>query len=110
MSLFLGNAAQFSYMEINEERMKLAKIQFDAMSTTFNKVLQTCQSKCIQHEYGEGDLNTGEASCIDRCVAKFVKSNVLVGQQVQTTLIPEKMPEYNEVSRRLESSDFTRLI
>ncbi|KAF3985561.1 hypothetical protein FT662_05076 [Candidozyma haemuli var. vulneris] len=104
MSFFLGDTAQFSNVGVNPEKVKLAKIQFDAMSTTFNKVLQSCHKKCIAHEYGEGELNTGEASCLDRCVAKYVKANTLVGQSMKYNLVPEKMPEYQEVAARLVGS------
>lgn len=104
MSFFLGDTAQYTHVGVDEEKIKLAKIQFDAISTTFNKVLQVCQGKCIAHEYGEGDLNTGEASCIDRCVAKFVKANAMIGQDVQSSLIPNRMPEYDVVLKQLNKN------
>lgn len=98
MSFFLGSASQYSYVEVDPEKIKMAEVQYTVMSSTFNKLAATCQAKCIGHEYGEGDVNTGEASCLDRCVAKYVKANHLVGQQVQHVMRPEAMPEYVKVA------------
>lgn len=103
MSFFLGDTSQYSYAPVDPEKLSLAEIQFNAISTTFNTVLQTCQKKCIGHEYGEGELNTGEASCLDRCVSKFVKANYDVGQQVRFDLKPEEMPEYKSIKEKLAS-------
>ncbi|OBA22935.1 hypothetical protein METBIDRAFT_34614 [Metschnikowia bicuspidata var. bicuspidata NRRL YB-4993] len=97
MSFFLGNTAQYSNVEVNPEKVKLAEVQFTVMSSTFNKMLSTCQEKCIGHEYGEGDVNTGEASCTDRCVSKYVKANAMIAQEVQSKLLPNEMPEYKKI-------------
>ncbi|CAK9441128.1 uncharacterized protein LODBEIA_P49970 [Lodderomyces beijingensis] len=83
MSLFMGSTSQYSYAKVDPEKIKLADIQFQAMAHTFNKVLSTCESKCLVHEYGEGELTKGESECIDRCVSKYVKANKIVGEQVQ---------------------------
>lgn len=99
MSFFLGNSSQYSYAEVDPEKVKLADIQFSIMSATFNRALAQCEAKCLPHEYGEGDINTGEASCIDRCVAKYVKANALMGQKMQNTLVPGSMPEYRKVAQ-----------
>lgn len=101
MSYYLGNASQYSYVEVNPEKVKLADVQFTVVASTFNKLLARCLEKCISHEYGESDLNTGESSCVDRCVAKYVKANALVGQQVQHVMRPESMPEYQKVASML---------
>lgn len=101
MSYFLGSASQYSNVQADPEKIKLADVQFTVVASTFNKLLARCLEKCIGHEYGESELNTGEASCVDRCVAKFVKANALVGQQVQYVMRPEAMPEYQKVSSML---------
>lgn len=101
MSFFLGNASQYSHVGVDPEKLKLAEVQFTVMSSTFNQLMTRCQEKCIAHEYGESDLNTGEASCLDRCVAKYVNANYLVGQQVQHQMRPELMPEYQKVAEIL---------
>lgn len=43
-------------------------------------MLKSCRNKCIPDEYGEADLNKGEMMCIDRCVAKYYKTNLKIGQ------------------------------
>lgn len=102
MSFFLGNTAQYSHVEVNPEKVKLAEVQFTVTASTFNNLLQTCRNKCIGHEYGEGDVNTGEASCTDRCVAKYVKTNAMIAQDVQYKMLPTEMPEYKKVALILE--------
>lgn len=104
MSLFIGNSAQYTSVLVDPEKIKIAEIQFLAMSATFNKVLQTCRDKCIPGEYGENELNTGEICCVDRCVSKYVKANVMVGQNLQSKgFTPAThMPEYRNVKGSLE--------
>lgn len=102
MSFFLGDATQYSHLEVDPEKVRIAEIQFYAVSTTFNKVLQKCRDKCIIPEYGEGELSTGESSCLDRCVAKYVKTNAFIGSTVQSSLRPETMPEYHLLDQRLQ--------
>ena len=36
-----------------------------------NRIQGSCYSKCINKKFYEGDLTTGEAVCLDRCVSKF---------------------------------------
>lgn len=104
MSLFIGQSSQYSTVNVNPEKIKYAEIQFSAMSETFNKIMSTCEKKCLPHEYGEGDLVTGENSCIDRCVSKYVKSNVIIGTNFQNNGVnPYKdMPEYKKINLMLE--------
>lgn len=107
MSFFMGNSSQYSQALVDPEKIKLAEIQFTAMSTTFGKVLSTCQSKCIPAEYGESELNTGEQCCIDRCVAKYVKANALIGSNIQFKGFNpnQSMPEYKKVRSILEEAE-----
>lgn len=109
MSFFLGDTSQYSYAAVDPEKVKLAEIQFNAISTTFNNVLETCQKKCISHEYGEGELNTGEASCLDRCVSKFIRANFEVGQGVRFSLTPQDMPAYQKVHEKLRDQGSQRI-
>ncbi|RLV93231.1 Mitochondrial import inner membrane translocase subunit TIM12 [Spathaspora sp. JA1] len=83
MSLFLGNTLQYSQATVDPEKLKFAEVQFTATAHTFNKLLDSCSKKCLVHEYGEGDLSKGEAECIDRCSAKYVSANFLIGQHFQ---------------------------
>ncbi|KAL6451561.1 TIM12 Mitochondrial import inner membrane translocase subunit TIM12 [Candida maltosa Xu316] len=76
------------------------------MAFTFNKLLRRCELKCLLHEYGEGELTKGEQECIDRCVSKYVKANVIVGEHIQSHgLNPfNSMPEYKKVQDILASA------
>lgn len=80
MLLFIGNTSQYAWGTVDPEKIKQAQLQFEATAATFNKVLSTCAAKCINHEYGEGDLAKGEMSCVDRCVAKYVHANRMIGE------------------------------
>lgn len=96
MSLFLD---PYSAQTVDETKIEVAKVQFDAMNTTFNAMLSTCLEKCIPHdEYGESDLNKGEVTCIDRCVAKIHYSNRLIGGFVQSRgFTPERHLPYDRI-------------
>lgn len=98
MSYFLGNSAQYSYMDVDHAKIERAQVQFDVTAEQFNRLLTQCRNKCVRREYGEGDLNTGEASCVDRCVSKYVQTNTAVAQQMQHVLRPTEMPEYKKVA------------
>lgn len=102
MSYFLGNTAQYSHVKADPEKIKLAEAQYTVMAATFNSVLRQCREKCIYTEYGEGELNTGEASCIDRCVAKYVLTSSIVAQNVQYAMLPDKMPQYRKVQSMVQ--------
>ncbi|ODQ59396.1 hypothetical protein WICANDRAFT_32579 [Wickerhamomyces anomalus NRRL Y-366-8] len=78
MSFILKSA--YMNQDADPEKIKMAEVQFDAMSKTFNTMLKSCRNKCIPDEYGEADLNKGEMMCIDRCVAKYYKTNLKIGQ------------------------------
>lgn len=103
MSLFIGNVNQYSYARVDPTKIAAAQLQYEAMSATFNRLLITCQEKCILAEYGEGDLNTGEQSCIDRCVSKYVKANIVVGKVFLDLNYDatRDMPEHRIIQREL---------
>lgn len=82
MSLFVN---PFSNQEVSQEKINIAEVQYEAMNSTFNNILESCLEKCIPHDhYSESELNKGEMSCVDRCVAKIHYSNRLIGAYVQT--------------------------
>lgn len=107
MSFFIGNSSQYSQANVDPEKIKLAEVQFNATAATFNKVLLTCAAKCVNHEYGETDLLTGEGCCVDRCVTKYMKANVLVGTNFQDKKLEpyNAMPEYKKVTQMLEKAN-----
>lgn len=80
MSLFqLGTSG----LEVREERMEYAELELQSISLLFETMSRTCKSKCIPPRYGEEELNKGETVCVDRCVAKFFKTNLMVGEYIQ---------------------------
>lgn len=42
----------------------------------------SCQKKCIPPKYRDGELNKGEAVCLDRCVAKYLEIHDRVGRKL----------------------------
>ena len=50
---------------------------------TSHKICSSCHSKCINQRYSEGDLNKGESVCIDRCVAKYIEVNKVIGEKMR---------------------------
>ncbi|SCU93245.1 LAME_0F03136g1_1 [Lachancea meyersii CBS 8951] len=97
MSLFMN---PYSTQEVSEQRLDLAQVQFDAMSTSFNTMLRSCMEKCIPHEYGEADLNKGEMCCIDRCIAKIHYANRLVGGLAQARNVgPDHLKHYERFKK-----------
>lgn len=81
MSLFqLG----MNSLEVREENMEFAELELLSVSQLFDSMANACKTKCIPARYGEEDLNKGETVCVDRCVAKFFKTNIMVGAQIQS--------------------------
>ncbi|KAI3629570.1 hypothetical protein MIR68_012392 [Amoeboaphelidium protococcarum] len=76
MNMF--GAAQNQQMQ--QIRMAQAEMELEMMTDTFNHILWTCHKKCIPPKYHEGDLNKGEAVCIDRCVVKYMTSFQKIGK------------------------------
>ena len=49
---------------------------FQHATNTHHYVLRlttTCQKKCVSPKFNEGELNKGEATCLDRCVSKYIE-------------------------------------
>ncbi|KAG0261947.1 protein transporter tim10 [Mortierella polycephala] len=80
MSFFMNNAANQS---VNMQNMAMAEQELEMVSDLFNRIVSSCHEKCIPKTYIEGDLNKGEAVCIDRCVSKFFEVNKSVGTKLQ---------------------------
>lgn len=106
MSYFMGSASQYSQVQVDPEKIKLAEAQFYATAESFNKLLKKCEDKCLNHEYGEGELTTGEASCVDRCVAKYVRANYVVASNFQEQRIDpyQTMHQYKKIRLVLEEN------
>ncbi|KAG0367216.1 MAG: Tim10/DDP family zinc finger-domain-containing protein [Linnemannia gamsii] len=80
MSFFMNQAGNQS---VNMQNMAMAEQELEMVSDLFNRIVSSCHQKCIPKTYIEGDLNKGEAVCIDRCVSKFFEVNKSVGTKLQ---------------------------
>ncbi|CAI0540317.1 unnamed protein product [Linum tenue] len=65
-----------------EQAFGMAETEMEYRVELFNRLSQTCFSKCVDKRYKESELNMGENSCIDRCVSKYWLVNGLVGQML----------------------------
>ncbi|CAG7907477.1 unnamed protein product, partial [Brassica rapa] len=63
-----------------EQAFSMAQTEMEYRVELFNKLAQTCFSKCVDKRYKEAELNMGDNSCIDRCVSKYWQVNGMVGQ------------------------------
>lgn len=69
---------------VNLEKVEMAVTELDTITDFFNRMVQSCHSKCISTRYAEDDLNKGESVCVDRCVAKFNDVQKKVGEKLQS--------------------------
>ncbi|KAL1854580.1 protein transporter tim10 [Paecilomyces lecythidis] len=79
MSFLFGGRPQLS----SAEKIAAAETEVEMVSDMFNRLTQSCVSKCVPPEYREGDLNKGESVCLDRCVGKFFEVNIKVSEKMQ---------------------------
>ncbi|GME69697.1 unnamed protein product [[Candida] boidinii] len=76
---FGGSSPQIS----SEAKLKAAEAELDMVTAMFNQLVESCNSKCFDKTYSEGDLTKAESLCVDRCVAKYFEANVKVGESMQ---------------------------
>jgi import inner membrane translocase subunit TIM10 len=58
------------------------QFELEAMTDMFNKMTEQCYRKCVAM-YKEAELSVGEATCVDRCVHKYMTSHSKV-QEILT--------------------------
>merc|ERR1712224_544793 len=79
-----------------EQAMTMAKEEVLYRVDLFNSMSASCFDKCMSKPHKESDLNVGENSCVDRCVAKYWQVVSTVGALLGTT-VSSKQEEANEV-------------
>ena len=55
--------------------------EMEMLTEMFNRINVTCREKCITQ--ATPDLSKGESVCIDRCVAKYFKVNLVISKYFQ---------------------------
>lgn len=61
------------------------------VTDVFNRMVNSCATKCVSQRYAENELTKGEAVCVDRCVGKFIEANKIIGEKLkeqQVTMNP----------------------
>jgi len=58
------------------------KRQIEMMDLVFRMSVQQCGQKCVSKKYLDGEVNKGEAVCIQRCQSKFLTALELVSGQL----------------------------
>ena len=61
----------------------LAQTEMEMYTVLFNKLSSSCFQKCASRKHKEPDLQLGEMSCLDRCVAKYMDAQEKVGVVLQ---------------------------
>ncbi|KAG2230851.1 Tim10/DDP family zinc finger-domain-containing protein [Thamnidium elegans] len=79
----MSSWGSFSQTYVNPEHLKQAEQQVDVFMGMFNRIMNACQDKCIPNHYHEPDLNKGEQKCIDRCVAKYMSIQTIMGERMK---------------------------
>eukprot|EP01147_Barroeca_monosierra_P004899 gene4899-6902_t len=59
-----------------------SEVELEAITDLFQKLISSCQKKCIATTYKDDQLSKGEIVCIDRCVAKFLEVHEMVGKKM----------------------------
>eukprot|EP00429_Kryptoperidinium_foliaceum_P006877 CAMPEP_0176023852 /NCGR_PEP_ID=MMETSP0120_2-20121206/11643_1 /TAXON_ID=160619 /ORGANISM="Kryptoperidinium foliaceum, Strain CCMP 1326" /LENGTH=88 /DNA_ID=CAMNT_0017357019 /DNA_START=45 /DNA_END=308 /DNA_ORIENTATION=+ len=57
-----------------------AKTEMEMYTDLFNKISSSCYHKCASRKHRDQDLSLGEMTCTDRCVAKYLDSQQLIGE------------------------------
>ncbi|KAG2208038.1 hypothetical protein INT46_010132 [Mucor plumbeus] len=79
---YFGNGAQ-QQQTINPQNIAMAEQELEMVTDLFNRIVDSCHSKCVKLDTGAGELSQQDQTCIDNCVAKFFETNSKVGEKMQ---------------------------
>ncbi|ODQ63833.1 hypothetical protein NADFUDRAFT_83937 [Nadsonia fulvescens var. elongata DSM 6958] len=90
---FLGLGGSGPSAISSPQKIAAAEAELDMVTDMFNRLVESCHSKCITTKYDNGELSNGESLCLDRCVAKYFDVNIKVGEvsifsQLEISLYP----------------------
>ncbi|KAI9320253.1 Tim10/DDP family zinc finger-domain-containing protein [Dichotomocladium elegans] len=80
---FFGGGLQPQQQTVNPQNIAMAEQELDMVTDMFNRIAESCHTKCITKNYDLNDLTQAESVCIDRCVAKFFDAYQKVGEKMQ---------------------------
>ena len=58
---------------LNDPSIKQIKVAQQNMIQLVNRIVKSCEAKCLGHHFGTAELEIPEASCTDRCVVKYIQ-------------------------------------
>jgi len=73
---------------LQQEQYENSIAEMKLVSEMFNKMANQCWKKCISR-FNDPDLSVGEATCVDRCVEKYVQAQQKIGQRLQQAGAPK---------------------
>lgn len=56
----------------------------------FCSIIESCHKKCIPTSYADPELNKAESVCIDRCVAKYIQTNMNAGKEFSAHMLQQQ--------------------
>jgi import inner membrane translocase subunit TIM10 len=81
------------------DKLKLVQeLEMEMMSDLYNRIVSVCHDKCINTKYTDGDVQKGEAVCLDRCVAKFLETHDRVGKKLTSLTVQDE-----EMMKRMQT-------
>lgn len=93
----MGSMLNTGSMDVNPVKVETAERELAAMMDLFGNIVSTCRSKCFPPYYHEEELTKGEQCCIDRCVSKFMQTNLIINDQFQVIADPNKHTTLSQV-------------
>ncbi|KAK1935879.1 putative mitochondrial transport complex Tim10 [Babesia divergens] len=69
-------------MDASADPANVAVAELVGMADMLRRMRESCWTKCIASIRDER-LDSGEQSCVDRCVSKFLDVHTLIGSRLQ---------------------------